>query len=47
MCLALKLRRTTEIEVQVNCKIFAEGLLEGYHIRPLHRDTSIRSNSTI
>jgi phenylpropionate dioxygenase-like ring-hydroxylating dioxygenase large terminal subunit len=34
-----KLRRTTEIEVQANWKIFAEGFLEGYHIRPLHRDT--------
>jgi phenylpropionate dioxygenase-like ring-hydroxylating dioxygenase large terminal subunit len=34
-----KLRRTSEIEVQANWKIFAEGFLEGYHIRPLHRDT--------
>jgi phenylpropionate dioxygenase-like ring-hydroxylating dioxygenase large terminal subunit len=34
-----KLRRTTEIEVPANWKIFAEGFLEGYHIRPLHRDT--------
>jgi phenylpropionate dioxygenase-like ring-hydroxylating dioxygenase large terminal subunit len=34
-----KLRRTTEIEMKTNWKIFAEGFLEGYHIRPLHRDT--------
>ena len=34
-----KLRRTTSIEVQANWKIFTEGFLEGYHIRPLHRDT--------
>lgn len=34
-----KLRRTTEIEMQANWKIFAEGFLEGYHIRSLHRDT--------
>jgi len=34
-----KLRRTSEIEVAANWKIFAEGFLEGYHIRPLHRDT--------
>jgi phenylpropionate dioxygenase-like ring-hydroxylating dioxygenase large terminal subunit len=34
-----KIRRTTEIEVSANWKIFAEGFLEGYHIRPLHRDT--------
>jgi phenylpropionate dioxygenase-like ring-hydroxylating dioxygenase large terminal subunit len=34
-----KLHRTTEIEVAANWKIFAEGFLEGYHIRPLHRDT--------
>jgi phenylpropionate dioxygenase-like ring-hydroxylating dioxygenase large terminal subunit len=33
------LRRTTEIEMQANWKIFAEGFLEGYHIRPLHRET--------
>lgn len=31
--------RTTEIEVQANWKILAEGFLEGYHIRPTHRDT--------
>jgi len=34
-----RLHRTTEIEVAANWKIFAEGFLEGYHIRPLHRDT--------
>jgi len=34
-----KLRGTNEIEVKANWKIFAEGFLEGYHIRPLHRDT--------
>lgn len=34
-----RLFRTTEIEVQANWKILAEGFLEGYHIRPTHRDT--------
>jgi phenylpropionate dioxygenase-like ring-hydroxylating dioxygenase large terminal subunit len=34
-----KLRGTTEIEIDANWKIFAEGFLEGYHIRALHRDT--------
>lgn len=33
------LRRTTELEMPTNWKIFAEGFLEGYHIRPLHRET--------
>src|SRR5579871_1117799 len=34
-----RLHRTTEIEVAANWKVFTEGFLEGYHIRPLHRDT--------
>ncbi len=34
-----RLHRTTEIEVAANWKVFAEGFLEGYHIRPLHRET--------
>lgn len=34
-----RLHRTTEIEVPANWKVFTEGFLEGYHIRPLHRDT--------
>ncbi len=34
-----RLHRTTEIEVAANWKIFTEGFIEGYHIRPLHRDT--------
>lgn len=34
-----RLHRTTEIEVPANWKIFTEGFIEGYHIRPLHRDT--------
>ena len=33
------IRRTTELEMPTNWKIFAEGFLEGYHIRPLHRET--------
>jgi phenylpropionate dioxygenase-like ring-hydroxylating dioxygenase large terminal subunit len=34
-----KLRRAWETETNVNWKIVAEGFLEGYHIRHLHRDT--------
>jgi phenylpropionate dioxygenase-like ring-hydroxylating dioxygenase large terminal subunit len=34
-----RLMRTTSLEVQANWKILAEGFLEGYHIRPTHRDT--------
>lgn len=34
-----RLIRTTELEVEANWKILAEGFLEGYHIRPTHRDT--------
>jgi phenylpropionate dioxygenase-like ring-hydroxylating dioxygenase large terminal subunit len=34
-----RLIRTNELEVEANWKILAEGFLEGYHIRPTHRDT--------
>jgi phenylpropionate dioxygenase-like ring-hydroxylating dioxygenase large terminal subunit len=35
----LRLFRTNELDVPANWKILAEGFLEGYHIRPTHRDT--------
>jgi phenylpropionate dioxygenase-like ring-hydroxylating dioxygenase large terminal subunit len=34
-----RLVTTTELDVPANWKIFAEGFLEGYHIRSTHRDT--------
>src|SRR5262249_42480903 len=34
-----ELFRSADLEVPVNWKIFTEGFLEGYHIRPTHRDT--------
>ena len=35
----LRLLGTSEIEVPANWKIVVEGFLEGYHIRPTHRET--------
>jgi phenylpropionate dioxygenase-like ring-hydroxylating dioxygenase large terminal subunit len=34
-----RVSRTAEVETPGNWKILAEGFLEGYHIRPTHRDT--------
>lgn len=34
-----RLFRATEVEIPVNWKILVEGFLEGYHIRPTHRET--------
>jgi len=34
-----RLLGSNEIDIEVNWKIFTEGFLEGYHIRPTHRDT--------
>lgn len=34
-----ELLETREGAVEVNWKVFLEGFLEGYHIRPAHRDT--------
>jgi phenylpropionate dioxygenase-like ring-hydroxylating dioxygenase large terminal subunit len=35
----LQLFRTSELDVPANWKILVEGFLEGYHIRPTHRET--------
>jgi phenylpropionate dioxygenase-like ring-hydroxylating dioxygenase large terminal subunit len=36
---SLRLYRTSEQDIPTNWKILADGFLEGYHLRPTHRET--------